>query len=387
MNFFMYREYRVRELIDETMKSVMEAACSFDSDRVTVIDNAGGVRTVEQFDISTDVTEESEEEFSDSGLVLEVGDMARAHWIQLQKLNKQANVIQSTFVYMLEKYKHIRPIWQFGMKIDDTNPDWKLKLYDDFYFRHHCASVQSAITMIMENMDDRECLQKLLNEIGAHHFFYDACEPHMDIFIDSMITTMRKQLVGANKMDAGSEQSWRLLLKDVKTFMNEGIAIQRNVYLRQCMTSPEMEGIRSKWETVVEFGLVEAGEILCDKAIETYDKLLETHNMRMDTPLGRSSAVFKQFAEHTMKALDVTVMSHSETTGFCTLPEKIKDFVVACMVLDICPTFARRAMMDGMFTMLSRVLGDQDLNESVLRTWSKLYRVLEQAIIVNIVEY
>ncbi|RCN26122.1 hypothetical protein ANCCAN_28157 [Ancylostoma caninum] len=98
--------------------------------------------------------------------------------------------------------------------------------------------------MIMENMDDRECLQKLLNEIGAHHFFYDACEPHLDIFIDSMITTMRKQLVGANKMDAGSEQSWRLLLNDVKTFMSEGIAIQRNVYLRQCMTSSEMEDIR-----------------------------------------------------------------------------------------------------------------------------------------------
>ncbi|RCN44380.1 hypothetical protein ANCCAN_09657, partial [Ancylostoma caninum] len=144
---------------------------------------------------------------------------------------------------------------------------------------------------------------------------------------------------------------------------------------------------RSKWEAVVEFGLVDAGEILCDKAIQTYDKLLETHNMRMGAPLGRSSEVFKQFAEHTMKALDVTVMSHSETTGFCTLPEKIKDFVVTCMVLDICPTFARRAMMDGLFTMLSRVLGDQDLNESVLRTWSKLYRVLEQAIIVNIVEY
>ncbi|RCN26123.1 hypothetical protein ANCCAN_28158 [Ancylostoma caninum] len=109
--------------------------------------------------------------------------------------------------------------------------------------------------------------------------------------------------------------------------------------------------------------------------------------MRMGAPLGRSSGVFKQFAEHTMKALDVTVMSHSETTGFCTLSEKIKDFVVTCMVLDICPTFARRAMMDGLFTMLSRVIGDQDLNESILRTWSKLYRVLEQAIIVNIVEY
>ncbi|KHJ93828.1 hypothetical protein OESDEN_06254 [Oesophagostomum dentatum] len=206
----------------------------------------------------------------------------------------------------------------------------------------------------MENMDDREYLQKLLNEIGAHHFFYDACEPHLDIFIDAIMTTMKKQLVGPNKMDEDAEQSWRLLLNDVRTFMSEGIAIQRNVYLRQCMTPFEMADIRSKWEKIVEYGLQEAGEILCETAIQ---------------------------------AFDVTVKAYSEETGFCTLPDKVKDFVVKCMVLETCPTFARRAMMEGMFTMLSRIFGDEEFKENVMRTWSKLYRVLEQAIIINIVEY
>ncbi|VDM81497.1 unnamed protein product [Strongylus vulgaris] len=207
---------------------------------------------------------------------------------------------------MLEKYKHIRPVWQFGMKLNDSSVDWKLKLYDDFYFRHHCASVQSAITMIMENMDDRECLQRLMNEIGAHHFFYDACEPHLDIFIDALMTTMKKQLSGANKMDEDAEQSWKLLLKDVKTFMAEGIAYQRNIYLRQCMTPNEMVEIRSKWEKVVEFGLPEAGEILCDKAIQIYSKLIDSHNIPMVVPLQKNNIVFTQFAEQTMKDEDKT---------------------------------------------------------------------------------
>lgn len=35
--------------------------------------------------------------------------------------------------------------------------------------------------MVMENKDDPIGMRKLLNEIGAHHFFYDASEPHLDV--------------------------------------------------------------------------------------------------------------------------------------------------------------------------------------------------------------
>lgn len=35
--------------------------------------------------------------------------------------------------------------------------------------------------MVMENKDDPSGMKKLLNEIGAHHFFYDAAEPHLEV--------------------------------------------------------------------------------------------------------------------------------------------------------------------------------------------------------------
>ncbi|KAK6754327.1 hypothetical protein RB195_013370 [Necator americanus] len=238
------------------MKSVMEAACSFETDRITVVDKSGEVSTVEDFNLSTDYTEESDSEYSDSGLALEVGDMARAHWIQLHKLNKQ-------------------------------------------------------------------------------------------LFVDAMITTMKKTLGGPIKMDTGSEQSWQLLLNDVKNFMGEGIAIQRNIYLRQCMTSSEILDIRSKWERIVEYGLQDAGKIMCTKAIQSYGRLLESHNMRPVIPFRVTTDILSRFAEQTMKAFDVTLKEFSETTGFCELPEKVKDFVVKYMVLEMCPTFARKAMMEG----------------------------------------
>uniref|UniRef100_A0A0N4WE19 DUF1957 domain-containing protein n=1 Tax=Haemonchus placei TaxID=6290 RepID=A0A0N4WE19_HAEPC len=90
-------------------------------------------------------------------------------------------------LYIVENYKHVRPVWQFGLKIDESNKNWKALLFNDFYFRHHSASIQSAITMAMENLEDRECMRKLLNEIGAHHFFYDACEPHLEVFLQSSL--------------------------------------------------------------------------------------------------------------------------------------------------------------------------------------------------------
>lgn len=37
--------------------------------------------------------------------------------------------------------------------------------------------------------------------------------------------------------------------------------------------------------------------------------------------------------------------------------------------------------------MLTYVLGEMEMTESVQQTWSKIYRVMEQAIITNIVKY
>jgi hypothetical protein len=37
------------------------------------------------------------------------------------------------------------------------------------------------LQMIMDNLDDTYGMQKLLQEIGSHHFFYDAYEPHFEV--------------------------------------------------------------------------------------------------------------------------------------------------------------------------------------------------------------
>ncbi|XGW02656.1 hypothetical protein V3C99_014584 [Haemonchus contortus] len=383
----MYREYRVKELVDETMKNVVEAACSMESDRETVVAVEKETELGDHLLVEQMTEEDSDTDLSDSVFFAEAGDMARAHWIQLYKLNRQAAVTQNALLYIVENYKHVRPVWQFGLKIDESNKNWKALLFNDFYFRHHSASIQSAITMAMENLEDRECMRKLLNEIGAHHFFYDACEPHLELFEQALLFALRNTLPGDSKMDEQTEHSWIEFLKDIKTFIGEGIAIQRNTYLQECMTPLEIDGIRSKWRKIGEFGLQEAGEIVCERAIQSYTMLIGTHSLELSIPFRRSSEVFGKFAQMIMQAFDVAVKSYSETLGFSNLATEIRDFVVTCMVLDMCPTFARKAILEGMFAMLRRVFGESELSECATRKWIKLYRVLEQAIIVNIVEY
>lgn len=43
--------------------------------------------------------------------------------------------------------------------------------------------MQAALNMIMENVDDVETMNDLLQQLGAHHFFYGAYEPHFEVQI------------------------------------------------------------------------------------------------------------------------------------------------------------------------------------------------------------
>jgi hypothetical protein len=86
------------------------------------------------------------------------------------------------------------------------------------------------------------------------------------------------------------------------------------------------------------------------------------------------------------------------------LPNRLKPYVQRYVISDVCPTLVRKAFMEGkkvkierlcvyfsallgLINMLTYVLGEMDMTETVQQAWSKIYRVMEQAIIANIVKY
>ncbi|CAI4220977.1 unnamed protein product [Auanema sp. JU1783] len=380
-------------MVQETVAKVFEAAqmqnstsFNLNSRRKTLsgsFDEEFGQHddSYEIYDLQRDETFEEEAHLGE-------GDLARAHWIQLHKTNKQGLIVQNAFIHILTKYKHIRPIWHFGKNIEDSSDEWKTMLYEDFYFRHHCASIQAGLTMVMENKDDSAGMRKLLNEIGAHHFFYDACEPHLDVFEEGIIESMKTVLHGVHSLDEQTEASWRMLLLEIKTYMSEGISIQRNTYLKQCMTGQEIDYIRKRWISVTEFGLLETGRQLCEIALRTYAELLNKYNINMPMPeISKSHENFDDFANLTISAIDLTIKSYRDDCGFSQLTSQLKDFVTTCLVLDVCPPLVRKSVMQGLINTLSKILGEEEMSDVNIQIWSKLYRVLEQAVIANIIDY
>lgn len=118
----------------------------------------------------------------------------------------------------------------------------------------------------MDNLDDEHAMAKLLHQLGAHHFFYDAYEPHLELFQEGFIAALKSSLTStADELTPSLEKAWKRLWRIIKKNMGNGIATQRQVYLAQCMTSIEMRYIRKMWDQVKNFGLHKAG-MVCTKA-------------------------------------------------------------------------------------------------------------------------
>lgn len=48
-----------------------------------------------------------------------------------------------------------------------------------------------------------------------------------------------------------------------------------------------------------------------------------------------------------IEALDLTINNYDQNSGFVSLPEKLSDYAITCMILDVCPTLVRKAFMEG----------------------------------------
>ncbi|KAI6233630.1 hypothetical protein M3Y99_00899500 [Aphelenchoides fujianensis] len=327
---------------------------------------------------------EEADEFLKRGL-----NSARAHWIQLYKVNLQNQIVQQTFINMLRNHPQTRPIWQFTRKIDVEQDDWARELSHDLQFRHHVSSIQAALTLIMDNLDDSYAMGKLLHELGSHHFFFDTQESQLELLHEGFMEALGDLLKDTREQpDDTLRRSWNELWNLIKTHMAIGISSQRHIYLVQTVTSVEMTNIRGMWAKVKEAGLVQAGNIVSTTALKIYNDLIQRYKINLSLNIDEHSEVFKRFSFEVIKIpLEVTIDFYSPERGFGDLPKVLKPFVHNCIVLDVCPTLVRKAFMEGLITMLTQVLGENTLNEAVVHSWSKIYRVLEQAILTNIANF
>jgi len=275
-------------------------------------------------------------------------------------------------------------MWQFSRDLDFDKVDWQDIVQNDNRFRHHCASIQAGITMIMDNLDNMHSMAKLLREIGFHHFFYDAYEPHLELMHDCFLEALN---TNQGPLDDELVTGWNQFWTQMKANIGYGIGIQRQNYLKECVTYPEMNSIRLMWEKVKDQGFEKIGQKIVQYAMTNYEAHIKAHKVNYPVNLPQDTLAFKLYSQQVVKALDLTIEIYTPEKGFLLLPKKLKGFVTQCLMINVCPTLIRKSFMESLIRVLTEVHGESSMTEVTIHTWSKIYRILEQSIIWNIVHY
>ncbi|KHN74543.1 hypothetical protein Tcan_08608 [Toxocara canis] len=371
----------VLQLVQKTMETVMNNAESIsNASERRYLDEKEAVR-VRTNNITSPSFRHTTLETNDSDDIPELDDMqlARAHWIQLFKTNMQATIIHNMFFYLLKKFKHIRPLWHFSRNIDD-NMSWTETLRRDTQFAKHCNNVHAAFDMIMENADDPEAISDLLQELGAHHFFYEVYEPHFEVFHHSFMESMRRFLHGTEALDGRLKNAWNTIFEEIKSNMCHGLVAQRYSYLSQCITPKEMASMSAMWNKIRVQRIEEIGSNLCELALQAYNKQMKEMKLDLSIELDVQSDAFIELSQLIIGALDTTIENYNDENGFVDLPDQLQVFVHRSLVLEVCPSVLRKCFTEALISALVGVLGSTTMGNGVKQTWSKIGRVLEQVI-------
>ncbi|MCP9264429.1 BMA-GLB-5 [Dirofilaria immitis] len=268
---------------------------------------------------------------------------ARCHWIQLAKLDLQLKIIQLTFAYIIEEYKQMRSLWSFGEN------DQK---------RHY--------TMI-KDFDNPHAMHKFIRNIGARHFFYDVYEPHTEVICKSMMMALCE--IAKDDMNEKQIQCWQ-----TATF-NDGLASQRQGYLRQCISKEEIETLRIIWQQVQTKYLREDGNltkchVLMYEALQYYcQKIPKTK---------KYTRKLEEIADRTVDAVNKIITVYDNIYGLTELISSLDSYCYLCCTLNESPRTLWLAFNKGFANIISTKV-DEDIIW-VKQIWCKIARILEQII-------
>ncbi|KAM3716510.1 Hemoglobin-1 [Dirofilaria immitis] len=289
---------------------------------------------------------------------------ARCHWIQLAKLDLQLKIIQLTFAYIIEEYKQMRSLWSFGEN------DQKKTLYNDQRFRDHCIYFQTAFKMIMESVDNPHAMHKFIRNIGARHFFYDVYEPHTEVICKSMMMALCE--IAKDDMNEKQIQCWQT---EIQTAFNDGLASQRQGYLRQCISKEEIETLRIIWQQVQTKYLREDGNltkchVLMYEALQYYcQKIPKTK---------KYTRKLEEIADRTVDAVNKIITVYDNIYGLTELISSLDSYCYLCCTLNESPRTLWLAFNKGFANIISTKV-DEDIIW-VKQIWCKIARILEQII-------
>lgn len=132
----------------------------------------------------------------------------------------------------------------------------------------------------------------------------------------------------------------------------------------------------------------EAGLSFCNAAVRSYEELVNDcfgPGSKAAVAQRLEPATVNKFAADAMMALNAAVQSYNADIGFADLPNALAPFASEYYFTEASPVLVRKALMEGLMNMMTYAVGEVAMTESVQHTWMKLYRIVEQSIIANII--
>lgn len=343
--------------------------------------------------------------------------LARAHWMQLHKTNMQLPVIARTFARLLQHQPHLRVLWPFSRQLEGGGCTLRMEhLLKSEAFRHHCQCYQASFTMIMDNVDDEPALSHILQQFGSNHFFYDCIEPHIRMMREEFFNALVDCLIGSSEeLDEDIAEDWDALWSKIESNMRFGLKVQRHNYLAHCLTSNEMELLRAQWYRLAGAGsgIVQLATSIGTAGAEPFiNSIISFGMIEHDNQLTRCSfrEMFVNACRELLLAIEKAIALWEPSSGFLRLCNEID---AKCPNTDelihrVGAPLIRRAFIEALnkelFILLNRdqpsptvhILEEgvpienknvtkkfSATNASMIHTWTKVYRVVEQAIIAD----
>uniref|UniRef100_A0A0R3RRG5 Polyprotein n=1 Tax=Elaeophora elaphi TaxID=1147741 RepID=A0A0R3RRG5_9BILA len=161
--------------------------------------------------------------------------------------------------------------------------------------------------------------------------------------------------------------------EEIQTHFNDGLATQRQNYLRKCISKNEIGTLTIIWHQIQAKFTEEDGNLtkcnaLMYEALQCYcQKTLKTD---------KCIQKLKDIAEQTINAVDKIITVYDNTYGLAELAGRLDSYCYLCCTLNESPRTLWLAFNEGFVNIIATKL-DKDVILAK-QMWCKIARILEQ---------
>ncbi|EJW87266.1 hypothetical protein WUBG_01824 [Wuchereria bancrofti] len=160
---------------------------------------------------------------------------------------------------------------------------------------------------------------------------------------------------------------------EIQAAFNDGLATQRQNYLRKCMSKKEMEILKTTWRQIQTKYMKEDGNLTKCNAL-MYEAL--QYHCEKIPKTKKYIRKLKEIAHQSIDAVDKIIDAYDSTCGLAELNDRLDSYCYLCCTLGESPQTLWIAFNTGFANIITTKVDEDRI--WVKQIWCKIARILEQ---------